>query len=152
VAHVRLTNMPDRFVWDLLQNGVFTVNSMYYGLSMDNQVECSSLLWNLNIPHRIKIFLWYLRRWVVLTKNNLARRNWHGCKQCVFYMHLEIIKHLFFDCHFARFLWWAVQVFFNISIPTSMEHLFSDWTNSVGRLKRIILMGAAALYWTMWIS
>jgi hypothetical protein len=40
----------------------------------------------------------------------------------------------------------AVQVSFNFDIPTSVEHLFSDWVNSVGnRFKKIILVGAATL-------
>jgi hypothetical protein len=116
-------------------------------------VACNSLLWKLKIPLRIKIFLWYLKRGVVLTKDNLARRNWHGCKQCVFCSHPETIQHLFFDCHFARFLWRAVQVSFNISTPTSVEHLFNDWATSVGnRFKKITLVGAAAVCWAMWTS
>jgi hypothetical protein len=35
VAHDRLSNAPDRFLWGLLQNGVFTVNSIYNALIMD---------------------------------------------------------------------------------------------------------------------
>jgi hypothetical protein len=58
----------DRFVWGLLQNGVFTVSSMYNALITDTPVACSLLLWKLKIPHRIKIFWWYLRRGVVLTR------------------------------------------------------------------------------------
>jgi hypothetical protein len=64
----------------------------------------STLLWKLKIPLRIKIFLWYLKREVVLTKDNLARRNWNGGKQCVLCFQPETIQHLFFYCHFARFL------------------------------------------------
>jgi hypothetical protein len=90
---------------------------------------------------------------VVLTKDNLARRNWHGCKKCVSCYHPETIQHLFFDCHFARFLWQVVQVSLNIGTPTSVEHLFSDCANGVGnRFKKIILVGAAALCWALWTS
>jgi hypothetical protein len=35
-------------------------------------------------------------------KNNLIKRNWHGSKTCVFCTHNEMIKHLFFQCNFAR--------------------------------------------------
>jgi hypothetical protein len=137
----------------LLQNGVFTVNSMYNALITDTRVAHSSLLWKLKIPLRINTFMWYLKCEVVLTKDSLARQNWHGCKQCIFCSLPEIIQHLFFYCHFARFLWRAVQVSFNIGTPTSVVHLFSDWTNSVrNRFKNIILVGAAALCWTLWSS
>jgi hypothetical protein len=65
---------------------------------------------------------------------------------CEFCAHPETIEHLFFHCHFAKFLWRAVQVTFNIDSPTSVEHLFSAWANGVGiQLKQFILIGAFAL-------
>jgi hypothetical protein len=36
--------------------------------------------WKLKVALKIKIFLWYLKREVVLTKDNLVRRNWDGGK------------------------------------------------------------------------
>lgn len=45
--------------------------------------------WNLKISLRVKIFPWYLRRGVILTRNNLAKRNWCGSKQCCFCHHDE---------------------------------------------------------------
>jgi hypothetical protein len=32
-------------------------------------------LWKLKVPQRIKVFRWYLRKGVILTKDNLAKRN-----------------------------------------------------------------------------
>jgi hypothetical protein len=53
----------------------------------------------------------------VLIKDNLVRRrNWRGSKLCVLCSHTETIRHLFFDCHFTKFLWRAVQVTFNIDV------------------------------------
>jgi hypothetical protein len=63
----------------------------------------------------------------------------------------ESIQYLFFDYHFARFLWKAVQVTFHIDTSTSVAHLFSGWANSVGnRFKKIVLVGAATLCWALW--
>jgi hypothetical protein len=45
---------------------------------------------------------------------------------CAFCSHQEMIQHLFFDCHFAKFLWRVVQCTFNIDTPTFVEHLFND--------------------------
>jgi hypothetical protein len=60
---------------------------------------------------------------------------------------------LIFYCHFARFLWRAVQVTFNIAMPTSVVDLFNDWAYGVGiRFKKLLLVGATALCWTMWTS
>jgi hypothetical protein len=42
-----------------------------------------------------KVFAWYLRRGVILTKDNLVKCNWQGCMKCFFYHEEETIKHLF---------------------------------------------------------
>jgi hypothetical protein len=104
VANTRLTNMEDKFIWGLHRNGIFLVKSMYLALISDNRVRPDLTIWKLMVPLKIKIFLWYLKRGVVLTKDNLNRINWRGGKQCVFYAQVEIIQHLFFDCHFAKFI------------------------------------------------
>jgi hypothetical protein len=49
-------------------------------------------LWKLKISLRIKVFGWYLCKGVVLTKDNLAKRNWHGSKKYVFCHQDETIK------------------------------------------------------------
>jgi hypothetical protein len=44
VAHVTLSEVQDEFVWDLLQNGSFTVNLMYNALTTDTWVVRNLLL------------------------------------------------------------------------------------------------------------
>jgi hypothetical protein len=51
IMHVRLNDQTDVFIWNLHQNGQYT-----------------ALM-------EIKIFMWYLKREVVPTKDNLARQN-----------------------------------------------------------------------------
>jgi hypothetical protein len=110
-------------------------------------------VWKLKLPLKTKIFMWYLKRGVVLTKDNLIRRNWKGSKTCAFCSHPETIQHLFFDCHVAKFIWRAVQTAFNIDIPISVMHLFNDWANGMGpHMRKGLLTGAAALCWAMWTS
>jgi hypothetical protein len=70
-------------------------------------------MWRMKIPLRIKIFMWYLKHGVVLTKDNLVRRNWSGNKLCVLCSHHESIQHLFFIATLRDFCG-AVQVTFNI--------------------------------------
>ena len=41
---------------------------------------------------------------------------------------LKPYKHLFFDCHYARFLWHAVYWVFGIAPPTSVSHLLGGWS------------------------
>jgi hypothetical protein len=51
----------------------------------------------MKIPLKTKIFVWYLYRGVILTKNNLAKRNCQDCMKCVFCHEEETMKHLFFN-------------------------------------------------------
>ena len=54
--------------------------------------------------------MYYLKQGVILTKDNLSRRNWGGNKTCCFCSKVETIHHLFFECFYAKFLWRAVYL------------------------------------------
>jgi O-antigen/teichoic acid export membrane protein len=70
IMHIRLNNV---FVWNLHQHGQFTVNSLYLAQISNVVANMNKQLWRLKVPLKIKIFMWYMRREVVLTKDNLAR-------------------------------------------------------------------------------
>ena len=152
IAHIQLNDREDTFRWNLHQHGLFSVHSMYTALISNGNVIHNKTLWKLRAPLKIKIFMWYLKR-VVLTKDNLARRNWNGSKSCVFCSSNETIQHLFFDCHFAKFMWRAVQFAFGVNNPFSVDHMFHDWLHGVPiKTKRMYLVGASALCWALWLS
>jgi hypothetical protein len=44
---------------------------------INNGVRLSQEIWRAKMPMKIKIFMWYLKRGVILTKDNLARPNWN---------------------------------------------------------------------------
>jgi len=97
--------------------------------------------------------MWYLKRGVILTKDNMTRRNWNGNKQCCFCRSDETIQHLFIECHMTKFLWRAVQFAFNLNPPRSITNLWSNWLIGIGtKLKRQLLVGAFALCWAIWLS
>jgi hypothetical protein len=60
-------------------------------------------LWKLKIPLNIKIFMWFLHRKDLLTKDNLARRNWNGCKKCFFTQRRPLSIYFFHDLLLASF-------------------------------------------------
>jgi hypothetical protein len=122
---------------------------MYLALFFDNRVMLDLTIWKLKLPLKIKCFLWYLKRGVILTKDNLIRRNWRGGKQCVFYAQTETIQHIFFKCHFAKFIWTGVHIVLNIPKLFSAWHLFNNWAISGGHKNRNSLTGAAALIWVL---
>ena len=96
--------------------------------------------------------MWYLRRGVVLTKDNLARCNWPGSKKCCFCTHEETIKHLFFQCKFARTTWSIIQIASSLYPPTSVANIFGHCLDSISnRFKTLIRVGAYALLWSLWL-
>jgi hypothetical protein len=97
--------------------------------------------------------MWYLYKGVILTKDNLARRQWQGDQKCCFCSLNESIQHLLFYCHFAKFIWRIIQVFSNLLSPTSVHNMFTGWLEGIDRkLKSQILVGASAIYWTIWLT
>ena len=74
VADVQLTNQRDRFVWGLHQNGLFSVKSIYRALLGAEAIPYNTFIWKLKLPLKIKVFMWFLYKGVILTKDNVARR------------------------------------------------------------------------------
>jgi hypothetical protein len=65
---------------------------------------------------------------VILTKDNRIKRNWLGSKKCVFCTQNETIKHLFFQCSFARSIWSVIQ---GLYLPTSIANIFGHWVHGI---------------------
>jgi len=100
-----LSQEHDAFYWNLTSNGQFSVKSHYCALMLRNTPKVDKELWKLKAPLKIKIFLWYLRCGVILTKDNLAKRSWKGSLYCVFCHKKETINHLFFERRLVRSVW-----------------------------------------------
>ena len=65
-------------------------------LHSDVPVDDNKKIWQMKIALKIKVFTWYLRRSVILTKNNLVKRNWDESTKCMFCPQQETIKLLIF--------------------------------------------------------
>ncbi|WVZ61813.1 hypothetical protein U9M48_011628 [Paspalum notatum var. saurae] len=97
VMGLELREGRDVFRWGLNKTGFFSVKSMYSFL-INNGPKVSG---NLANKDTIKNQNFYVRG-VLLTKDNLARRNWNGSQSCCFCHYNESIQHLFFDCRLAK--------------------------------------------------
>lgn len=120
VLNVTLTDANYSFVWGLTNNLSFTVKSLYSDMMQENMIIDKCLVWKLRLPLKIKVFLWYLKKGVLLTRDNLIKRKWKGESKCCFCNNNETIQHLFFKCHVAKFAWNAVFFAFGIQPPTSV--------------------------------
>ena len=141
---IQLSTGSDVFRWTLNENGRFSVDSMYRALiQSDMPVDKYEKLWKMKIPLKIKIFSWHARRGVILTKDNLVKRNWKGSMKCVFCPHDETIKHLLFECKVARSIWSAIQIASNLYPPKSVANIFGNWLREIDHnFRTIIRVGA----------
>jgi hypothetical protein len=90
---------------------------------------------------------------VILTKDNLVRRNWNGDKKCCFCHFPESIQHLFLDCAYVKFLWRAVHMLFGISPPRDMNDLFIRWSKvATKRYNSLLLTATSTFCWAIWIT
>jgi hypothetical protein len=98
VSNVVLMDDTDYFKWRLTKSGFSTIRSLYlHDIDIDPPFQHRKI-WKWKISLKIKIFLWFLRKGVVLIKDNLAKKNWKGSQQCVCCNFNETIQHLFLDC------------------------------------------------------
>jgi hypothetical protein len=74
VVNTQLTDRRDTFEWSLHQHDRFTVWSMYRALIIPHITPRRHHIWKLRIPLKIKVFMWYLIKNIVLTKDNLAKK------------------------------------------------------------------------------
>ena len=148
---VHLTDAPDKFTWGLNTSGEFTVKSMYLDYLGDNTRFLRKHLWKMKMPLKIKIFMWFLMRKEILTKDNLAKRNWDGSKKCCFCDQDETIEHLFLSCPLAKMVWRIVSMALNLQPPTSINNLFGNWLRGVDKSEKVqIRVGVCALLWAIW--
>jgi hypothetical protein len=121
-------------------------------MQSDIPVDNNKKIWKMKIPLKNKKIAWYLRRGVILTKDNLARRNWHGSKTCVFCQQDETIKHLFFQCRFIRSIWSIIQAASSLYPPTSVANVLGNWLHGIDlRFRTLIRVGAIAVIWLLWL-
>jgi len=152
VAHVNLGEIKDQFVWKVNQSSIFSVKSMYSSLMEENTIPVNCVAWKLKVPLKIKIFLWYLDKGVILTKDNLIKRKWKGDAKCCFCNCDETIRHLFFECHLAKCVWQAIQYTFAVTPPVNITCMMGSWLNGYpAKLKKQMLIGVSAICWALWL-
>ncbi|CAN1156138.1 Putative ribonuclease H protein At1g65750 [Linum perenne] len=111
---------PDKFVWHFESTGKFTVRSCYRYLQSithpQNQPVDVSLkklwkwLWHLDLPPKLKFFLWRACKNALPTKASLFRRRCSDSAVCVTCLaEVETLEHLLFHCAVSRSFWQLVS-------------------------------------------
>jgi hypothetical protein len=148
---VNLNNLSDSFRWTARKK--FSVRDLYNDEILRSGTPTDCWAWKAKIPLKIKIFLWYLKNGVVLTKDNLVKKHWKGSTKCYFCDVSESIQHLFFDCPLAKLVWGILSLTFGIRLSSDVGDLFGPWLRSFSKKQRNrVVVGVAAFCWAIWIS
>jgi hypothetical protein len=141
---------PDKFVWKLTSTRLFNVKCMYLDLMNGHTRFLHKYLWELKITLKIKIFMWFLNKKMLVTKDNLAKQNWNGCKKSCFCDSVETVEHLLLSCPFAHIIRCMIYFTYNVPPPIYIANMFGDWVNEVDkRDKARIRVGVSALCWSI---
>uniref|UniRef100_A0A453A696 Reverse transcriptase zinc-binding domain-containing protein n=1 Tax=Aegilops tauschii subsp. strangulata TaxID=200361 RepID=A0A453A696_AEGTS len=81
---VQLCDLSDNIHWKLSTSDRFSAKSMYSDLIDTGPIPRFLHIWNIKVPLRIKIFMWFVHKGVILTKDNLIKRNWVGSSRCCY--------------------------------------------------------------------
>ena len=73
-CNFQLRGDHDTVVLKLGKSNMFTVKSVYNGLSKSESGIYRKRIWKGKIPAKIKIFLWLMTNNAILTKDNLQKR------------------------------------------------------------------------------
>jgi hypothetical protein len=85
----------DYVSWKWGKSKEFSVKSLYDNITCSTYGPYLKHIWKGKIPPKIKVFMWLLENNVLLTKENMVRRNWNGNSSCGFCDEFESTSHLF---------------------------------------------------------
>jgi zinc-binding in reverse transcriptase len=64
----------------------FSVHSFYEWLNFDGIINTDfDIVWQCKISDKVQIFMWFVRKRKILTKDQLLKRGWDDNSCCVFY-------------------------------------------------------------------
>ncbi|GJT58888.1 RNA-directed DNA polymerase, eukaryota [Tanacetum coccineum] len=151
---VILSNMDDRWFWDLNGDGVFQVKDVR---SMLDEAFLPKMevptRWIKSIPIKVNVFAWKLYLDRLPTRSNLSRRNVSlpslACPLCDHV--LEDSSHLFFGCSVAKDIqklicrWWNLDVH-----PYESYEDWLSWFKSIrlGSKTKEVLEGVFYVSWS----
>jgi len=121
----------DAIIWTFQNNGHFSVSSMYKTVSFRGiQPVYTPVIWHLNVPPKIHIFLWLMANNKTLTRSNLAKRQKVDNISCLFCAETETVNHLFFDCCVSTIMWSHLSKIFNKNLGSDFESVATWWISN----------------------
>lgn len=108
VHDITLNQEVDSLAWRWSATGKYSAGSIYKIMSGAGKIKWRfQRIWKFKIPPTVKLFLFFLLRGKVLTREVMRRRNFQCeeiCEMCSCNQ-IESAMHLFFQCQYAKELW-----------------------------------------------
>ena len=113
----------DSLIWQRMKNGVYTTRSAYRMLAeidtlskpgQSNPAASNGIwkqIWSLNVPNKIKHFLWRACGEALPTKKNLCKRKVicnASCESCG--KEEEDTIHALWECQVLKEIWWEIDI------------------------------------------
>lgn len=148
-------SVVDRLAWVHNKNGQYSVKSGYR-LWQDSNIQNLPnedsrgwrKIWTLQIPSKVKFFLWRVCRSNIPVRANLQRRHITVpliCPMCT--TDDEHLLHLFFDCEFASQCWHYAGLSFDLWEIGDV----SNWLlNKLMTESHVQISKIAMILWTIW--
>jgi hypothetical protein len=145
VLEVNLSNLKDSFRWTASKK--FSVKDLYNDLVLRSGMSVDCWAWKAKISLRIKIFLWYLKNGVVLTKDNLVKDNGRGVLNVVSVMCLSLSNICFLIVPWPNLRGGSYVSPLGLKKPINVRNLVGPWLKSFSKKKKqrnLVLTGVAA--------
>lgn len=130
-TRVPYNQIPDRIAWMHTKDGSYTAKSGYHfwadrkigerGVNISNGWR---RIWQIAVPHKMKVFMWRLCKNNIPVRNLLKGRGVSTPIICpVCNVDVEHTRHLFLECPFARSCW----IYTGGEYDTTEVEYLSDW-------------------------
>lgn len=153
----------DRLIWHYTKNGQFSVKSAYQlslaekenkgmesgGASSGAQGVRWTEIWGLNLPPKVRMFLWLATKNILPLGVELTRRHIGTdpfCKHCS--SDLETVSHVFMHCRGMREIWRNDPFF--ISPTGSHENFWNIFLKLKQSLSKDLLLVGLTMCWKAW--
>lgn len=148
-----LVKRNDKLIWNDDRNGSFTVKGCYRDLSIQfdqSQRLPWTTMWNLNVPRKIKSFVWQACSGCLPTADRLISRRVQcpaECQMCQ--VKEENTIHLFTECDFAKSVWSLS----GLPLITHGFNSFAQWLDlQVKNMDKDNCCLLLMLCWKMWTA
>ncbi|KAJ8775358.1 hypothetical protein K2173_023123 [Erythroxylum novogranatense] len=157
ILGIPLSSRPilDKLIWICDRRGIYLVKTAYYEALADLGESRQRVhgfvwqrIWSLDVPPKVRDFLWRCCRGVLPTKDNLQLRGVNVNLHCLFCHEHESMQHVFLDCPLAKELWRLAGLVLPSSLSSFLD--FFAYVFEIAGRDRATRIGIQA--WKLWLA